>query len=91
MTDAIGVLLGWLVPAVVVFGTSAIGLSVVVWSVRRARRSPRAVARAADARAAAGRALVRLDDVVAELDLEVSLSDALYAAPPLRPSCEARG
>jgi DNA repair exonuclease SbcCD ATPase subunit len=78
MTDALGAFLGWFVPAVVVFGVAAIALAVIAWAIRRARRSPRALGRAEEARIAAGSALVRLDDAVDELDLEVSLSDALY-------------
>ncbi|MEN2738597.1 hypothetical protein ABCS02_12465 [Microbacterium sp. X-17] len=78
MTDALGAFLGWFVPAVVVFGVTALALGTIGWAIRRARRSPRALARAQDARTAAGSLLVRLDDAVGELDLEVSLSDALY-------------
>jgi DNA repair exonuclease SbcCD ATPase subunit len=78
MTDGFGAFVGWLVPAVVVFGGTAIALGVVGWAIRRARRSPRARTRAEEARTTAGSALVRLDDAVSELDLEVSLSDALY-------------
>lgn len=70
--------LGWLVPALVVFGIAAIGAAVLVWSLRRARRSPRARAAAEALRERAGAALVRLDDEVVELDLEVGLSGALY-------------
>jgi hypothetical protein len=51
---------------------------VAVWSVRLARRSPRARAAALAERERAGVALVRLDDAVAELELEVGLSGALY-------------
>jgi len=78
MTDALAAFLGWLVPAVVVFGVAALATGVTVWAVRRARRSPGARSRAEAARIEAGSVLVRLDDAVAELDLEVSLSDALY-------------
>lgn len=90
MTDALGAFLGWFVPAVVVFGVAALALGTAAWAVRRARRSPRVLARADEARIAAGSALVRLDDAVDELELEVSLSDALYSgtAPG---SCAARG
>lgn len=78
MTDPAGTILGWLVPAVVVFGVAAIAIAAVVWAVRRARRSPRARAVAEQARQRAGATLVRLDDEVGELDLEVGLSGALY-------------
>ncbi|MCR2816229.1 hypothetical protein [Microbacterium jiangjiandongii] len=70
--------LAWVIPAVVVFGVTAAAVAVAVWSVRRARRSPRARARAEADRTRAGSALVRLDDAVGELDLEVGLSGALY-------------
>ncbi|MDN3495049.1 hypothetical protein QL996_03840 [Planococcus sp. APC 4015] len=70
--------LGWIVPALVVFGLTAIGVAVLVWALRRARRSPRARAAAEAARDRAGASLVRLDDAVADLDLEVGLSGALY-------------
>jgi hypothetical protein len=78
MDDVLSSLLGWLVPAAVVFGVAAIAIVLLVWAVRRSRRSPRARAAAEQARLAAGAALVRLDDAVAELDLEVGLSGALY-------------
>ncbi|GAA1467035.1 hypothetical protein [Microbacterium thalassium] len=78
MPDLLGAVLGWLIPALVVFGVTAIAVAVTVWAVRRARRSPRARAAAEPVRAAAGVELVRLDDAVEELELEVGLSGALY-------------
>lgn len=78
MPEIVGSILGWLVPAVIVFGVAALTAAVVAWAVRRARRSPRARAAAEQARVQAGVGLVRLDDEVAELDLEVGLSGALY-------------
>ncbi|MFC8681788.1 hypothetical protein ACFT30_09720 [Microbacterium ureisolvens] len=78
MPDLVATILGWVVPALVVFGVTAIAIAVLVWAVRRARRSPRARAAAEQARAHAGATLVRLDDEVAELELEVGLSGALY-------------
>lgn len=78
MPEPAATILGWLVPALVVFGVTAIAVAVIVWAVRRARRSPRARAAAEQARTAAGATLVRLDDEVGELDLEVGLSGALY-------------
>ncbi|GAA5200941.1 hypothetical protein [Microbacterium jejuense] len=78
MTDPAATFLGWLVPAVVVFGVTAIAIAVIVWAVRRARRSPRARAAAEQVRAQAGSTLVKLDDEVGELELEVGLSGALY-------------
>lgn len=68
----------WAVPALVVFGAAALLASASIWALRRARRSPRARAAAESERTAAGSALVRLDDAVAELDIEVGLSGALY-------------
>ncbi|MBN9171419.1 MAG: hypothetical protein J0I50_05955, partial [Microbacterium sp.] len=84
MDPLLGAVLGWLVPVVVVFGVAAIAIAAIAWAIRAARRSPRARARAEAARTDAGSALVRLDDEVGELDLEVSLSGALYGgdAPP---------
>lgn len=73
-----GDLLGWLIPAVVVFGGTALAVLILVWAVRRARRSARARAHADRIRSTAGAELVRLDDAVTELDLEVGLSGALY-------------
>ncbi len=78
MPEIVGSILAWLVPAVVVFGVTAIALAVLAWGIRRARRSPRARAAADELRVRAGAVLVRLDDEVAELDLEVGLSGALY-------------
>ncbi|GAA1921335.1 hypothetical protein GCM10009775_12220 [Microbacterium aoyamense] len=78
MTEALGALLGWLIPAVVVFGVAALAVAAIVWAVRRSRRSPRARSRAAAARDRAGAALVRLDDAVGDLEIEVGLSGALY-------------
>ncbi|WP_203580853.1 hypothetical protein [Microbacterium hibisci] len=71
-------ILRWAVPALVVFGVTAIAIAVIVWAVRRARRSPRARAAAEQARARAGATLVRLDDEVDELELEIGLSGALH-------------
>ena len=78
MTSFPDAVLAWVIPALVVFGVTAAAVAVAVWSVRRARRSPRARARAEADRTRAGSALVRLDDAVGELDLEVGLSGALY-------------
>jgi len=78
MPELAAAILQWLVPAAVVFALTAIVIAVIVWGVRRARRSPRARAAAEHARAQAGATLVRLDDEVGELDLEVGLSGALY-------------
>lgn len=84
MSDTGAAILGWAIPAAVVFGSTAIAIAVLVWGVRRARRSPRARAAAEALRAQAGATLVQLDDAVDELDLEVGLSGALYGgnAPP---------
>ncbi len=68
----------WLGPALVVFGAAAAGVVLLAWLLQRARRSPKARAAAEVERTAAGSALVQLDDAVAELDLEVGLSGALY-------------
>lgn len=78
MPDGLASLLGWVVPAAVVFGVTAIGIAVLVWGLRRARVSPRAQSEADAARAEAGVALVRLDDALEDLDIEVGLSGALY-------------
>lgn len=84
MPDPLGPILGWVIPTVVVFGCTAIALLALGWGLRRARRSPKARSAAAAERDRAGALLVRLDDAVAELDLEVGLSGALYGggAPP---------
>ena len=78
MTEADGTVLGWLIPALVVFGTAALLVLIAIWLVRRIRRSPKARAAAGVIRDSAGAALVRLDDEVGELDLEVGLSGAMY-------------
>ncbi|QIG38937.1 hypothetical protein G5T42_05080 [Microbacterium sp. 4R-513] len=78
MPEALASLLGWIIPALVVFGTTAIAVAVTVWAVRRARRSPKRRTAALADRDRAGVQLVRLDDAVAELELEVGLSGALY-------------
>ncbi|ALJ18489.1 hypothetical protein [Microbacterium sp. No. 7] len=68
----------WLVPTVVGLGLAALLLAGGVWALRRSRRSPKARQAAEAERTAAGVALVILDDAVAELDIEVELSGALY-------------
>lgn len=78
MAEVVAGLLAWVVPALVVFGVAAIAVAVIAWAIRAARRSPRARDEADAVRGKAGVALVRLDDAVDELDLEVGLSGALY-------------
>lgn len=78
MTGAPETFWQWAVPALIVFGAAAVLGAAAIWGLRRARRSPRARAAAETERIAAGSALVRLDDAVAELDIEVGLSGALY-------------
>jgi hypothetical protein len=84
MTDALETLARWVIPALIVFGVTALVSVGAIWALRRARRSPRARAAAEAERTAAGSALIALDDAVEELDLEVALSGALYdgTAPP---------
>lgn len=78
MPEAVASALGWIIPALVVFGVTAIAVAVTAWTVRRARRSPKRRTAAMADRERAGAALVRLDDAVQELELEVGLSGALY-------------
>jgi DNA repair exonuclease SbcCD ATPase subunit len=78
MTETAAAILGWAIPALVVFGVTALAIAVLAWAIRRARRSPRARSAADEVRVRAGAALVRLDDAVDDLDLEVGLSGALY-------------
>lgn len=80
MTEALGLLVGWLVPAAIVLAVAVVTIAVAVWAVRRIRRSPRAHSAAADARDAAGAAIVRLDDALTDLDLEATLTGALHVA-----------
>lgn len=84
MNETLEAVARWAVPAAVVFGVTALLIFAAVWAARRARRGPRARSAADRERAAAGSALVALDDAVEELDLEVGLSGALYdgSAPP---------
>lgn len=78
MTDLPTEIWGWVVPAAVVFGSAAVIAVGGVWMLRLRRRSPAARAAAEADRVHAGSALVRLDDAVTELDLEVGLSGAMY-------------
>jgi hypothetical protein len=78
MPEVVAGILAWVVPALVVFGVTALVIATVVWAIRAARRSPRARSAADELRAKAGVTLVKLDDAVGELDLEVGLSGALY-------------
>ena len=78
MPEIVTSALEWIIPALVVFGGAAIVIAVTVWIVRRVRRSPKARIAALAERERAGAALVRLDDAVTELELEVGLSGALY-------------
>ena len=68
----------WILPALVVFGTAAVLLVVVALAIRGARRGPAARRRASAALESAATSLVRLDDAIEELELEVGLSGALY-------------
>ncbi len=78
MSDALGAIGAWVLPALIVFGTAAALCTLAIWALRRQRRSPRARAAAEQERTLTGAGLVRLDDLVEELDLEVGLSGALY-------------
>lgn len=78
MPELAAAILGWLIPPLVALGIAVILIAGLVWALRRARRSPRARAAAQQARAKAGATLVRLDDEVGDLELEVGLSGALY-------------
>ncbi|MCP2638360.1 hypothetical protein K0817_017550 [Microbacterium sp. HD4P20] len=78
MPELAASILGWLVPPLVAVVVVALAIAVLMWALRRARRSPRARTAAEQLRLKAGAALVRLDDAVGELDLEVGLSGAMY-------------
>ncbi|WP_246159974.1 hypothetical protein [Microbacterium rhizomatis] len=78
MPEIVAAILGWAIPALIVFGVTAIAIAAIAWAIRRSRRSPQARAAAETARAHAGTSLVRLDDAVDELELEAGLSGALY-------------
>lgn len=78
MGEVVAGILSWVIPALVVFGVTALAIAVIAWAIRASRRSPRARAAADGLRAQSGATLVRLDDAVDELDLEVGLSGALY-------------
>lgn len=78
MAEVMAGILSWVIPALVVFGVTALAITVIAWAIRASRRSPRARRAADDLRARAGATLVQLDDAVDELDLEVGLSGALY-------------
>ncbi|MDQ2689630.1 MAG: hypothetical protein M3Y29_05090, partial [Chloroflexota bacterium] len=84
MPEDVAAIVGWVIPAVVVFGVTAIALTALIWGLRRAARGPKARSAADARRQVAGTKLVALDDAVDELDLEVGLSGALYGgdAPP---------
>ncbi|MBO3661995.1 hypothetical protein [Microbacterium stercoris] len=68
----------WVLPALVVFGTTAVVLVAAAFAIRAIRRGPAARRRATEATEKAGAALVALDDAIEELELEVGLSGALY-------------
>ena len=78
MGEVFAGILQWAIPALIVFGVTALAIAVAAWAIRAARRSPRARAAADEIRGRAGAKLVQLDDAVDELDLEVGLSGALY-------------
>lgn len=78
MNEVVAGVLGWAIPALVVFGVTALAIAIIAWGIRSSRRSPRARAAADALRGQAGATLVTLDDAVDELDLEVGLSGALY-------------
>ncbi|WP_194410102.1 hypothetical protein [Microbacterium cremeum] len=78
MPEFADAILEWVIPPLIALGIAAVLIAALVWALRRARRSPRARAAAQQARAKAGATLVRLDDEVGELELEVGLSGALY-------------
>lgn len=84
MPEFAAAVVGWLIPPLIAIGVAALLIAMLVWALRRVRRSPRARAAAQQVRAKAGATLVRLDDEVGELELEVGLSGALYGgdAPP---------
>ena len=64
MPELAAAILGWLVPSLIAIGIAVLAIVVLVWTLRRARRSPRARAAAEQLRARAGATLVRLDDEV---------------------------
>jgi chromosome segregation ATPase len=70
--------LNWAIPSIVVVGSAALLVLAIVLAVRYARRGPGARRGAAAAVERTGVALVRLDDAIDELELEVGLSGALY-------------
>lgn len=80
MPDEVAAVLGWAVPALIAVAVAAIALAVVIWLARRAARSPLARAAAEKTRSAAGSILVRLDDAVDDLEIDLSLSGVLSGA-----------
>lgn len=85
--DPLAAFLAWVIPAAIVFVVAAAVVGLLIWALHRVANGPAARASADAARARAGAGLVRLDDAIGELDLEASLSGALYggeAAAALR-------
>ena len=72
----------WGVPALIVFGSAAVVVLALVFTVRGMRRGKRARAKAQQALADLGALLVQLDDATEELELEIGMSSALYDGRP---------
>ena len=43
MSEELATVLGWVIPAVVVFGVTAIAVATLIWGLRRAARGPKAL------------------------------------------------
>jgi hypothetical protein len=76
--------IAWALPASIVLLAALVIAGVVTLVVRARRRSPRAVAAASEARAAAEAALQRLDDAATALDVAFEAADADDAPMELR-------
>lgn len=68
----------YILPWLVVLGSAGVLVTVVGLAIRGARRSPRAKAAAKAEQDKAGAALVRLDNEIAEADIELALASASY-------------
>ncbi|WP_110588080.1 hypothetical protein [Microbacterium suaedae] len=74
--------LAWVIPALVVFGGTALVIVAIVMAVRVARRGKRARRSARESLDAVGAKLVELDDQTEGLELEIGMSSALYDGRP---------
>lgn len=77
MTESLGVW-DFILPSLVVFGSALIGIAALVITIRVLRRTPRAQAKAVEARNLAASSLLELDEAIEDADVELALATATY-------------